>query len=123
MRCTEVRDRLVGGERASAAAHLQGCAKCAAFARRLEEVAHGLREHHSAVAPPPAFAARVLGSLPGSPQVLGWAALRMLPATLALALVLLGWALASTPAPSSLVEQVPSDDLLSWTYDSEGWDS
>ena len=94
MRCGEVRQRLMEDARGATPAdverHLDTCAVCAAFARRLEATRAGLRAHRTDHLPDPAFAARVTAALPGTTEVLGWAALRLLPAAIALAL-LCGW--------------------------------
>ncbi|MGB6640495.1 MAG: hypothetical protein WBG67_06965, partial [Thermoanaerobaculia bacterium] len=71
--------------------------------------------------PDAGFSARVVAALPNSsPDVLGWAAIRLLPATLALALVLTVWALAATPSPTSLLEQSVDEDLWTWILSSPG---
>src|SRR5436190_15930265 len=94
MRCDEARERLTAS--ASAAtdenlrAHLDACAGCAAFAQRLDATRLVLRSRRSDFVPDPAFSARVVAALPGTTELLGWAAVRLLPAALALAL-LCGW--------------------------------
>ena len=91
MRCDDARSRLVtdvGATRADAvAAHLDGCPSCAAFARHLLETRSALRAHRVDHLPDAAFAARVVARLPGPTEALGWAALRLLPAAVALALL------------------------------------
>jgi hypothetical protein len=80
-----------------------------------------LRDHHAGAEPDAGFAARVVAALPDSTsEVLGWAAIRLLPATLALALVLTAWALVVTPSPTSLVDQSADEDLWSWILSSPG---
>ncbi len=122
MNCSETRDRLgrgAGGRAAGPLAdHLADCSACRAFARRYDEARGGLREHLLEVEPGAEFAARVVARLPHRPSLLGWAALRLLPATLALALVLSGWCLLSAPAPGDLLADSPTDDPLSWVIDS-----
>jgi len=97
MRCADVRRMLMDGTVATSAArateldaHLAGCADCRAFAARREAVRAGLRAHQFEHVPDAAFAARVTAALPGPTEVLGWAAMRLLPAALALAL-LVSW--------------------------------
>jgi hypothetical protein len=119
MNCAEVRTGLVDGQAKAPSAgvleHLEECPGCVRFAERLRMATKLFREEHAGVEPDAGFAARVVASLPSSsPEVLGWAALRLLPATLALALVLTAWALAVTPSPTSLLDQSLDDDLLSW---------
>ncbi|TNF84327.1 MAG: hypothetical protein EP299_00460 [Acidobacteria bacterium] len=104
--------------------HLDECPGCARFAERLKLAAEILRNHQSGTEPDAGFATRVVAALPtSSADLLGWAAMRLLPATLALALVLTVWALAATPSPTSLVEQALGDDLWSWILDSPGGES
>ena len=117
MRCAEVKNRLVA-DRASAevAAHLEGCGSCREFSARLEATRRSLAGRLTEVEPGPGFAARVIAELAPAPDPLGWAALRVLPATLALALVLCGWALLS-PSPTELLAESPTDDLISWVLE------
>lgn len=99
------------------AAHLADCPACARLAERYERVRRDLARHHAGVEPDPGFAARVVARLPRPTEMLGWAALRLLPATLALVLVLSGWCWLAAPAPSALLDESPSDDLLAWVLD------
>lgn len=118
MNCPEVRNRLAaragGVPDAALARHLEDCPKCARFARRMTAVRDLFEAHHAEVLPDAGFAARVVARLPAPAGGMAWAAVRLLPATLALALVLTGWCLLTAPSPSSLVEEAPSDDLLTW---------
>ena len=121
MSCKEVRALLMSAksdERAKT--HLDACAECAAFARRLGLAHEALREHHARHQPDAYFAQRVKAALPGTPDLIGWAALRVLPATLAAALVLSVWCWMATPGPSAMVEESPTDDLLAWVIEEEG---
>lgn len=74
-----------------------------------------LREHHAGVEPDPGFVARVKTRLPAALDPLRWAAARLLPAGLALALLLgvLVWRElpASGDAPASV------DELAAWMVD------
>lgn len=115
MDCQTLRNQLLAGDAESTARaeHLSACAACADFARRLE----GVRRHLRAPAPPgfaphPGFAARVVARLPRSPEILGWAALRALPAALLLTFVLAWMSSAEPPSMDVLLSSEPSTDLL-----------
>jgi hypothetical protein len=99
--------------------HLESCAACSRFARRLQAARRFFREHHGNVEPDAAFAARVAARLNGGPaEMLGWAASRLLPATLALVLVLVWFAFRAEPVQQTAYEELaPTDDLLSWVLD------
>lgn len=125
MTCDEIRSRLMvveGPVPASEpiAAHLEECAACREFAGRLELARDALRAHASDHQPDPLFARRVSAALPSGPDLLGWAALRLLPATLGLALALSACCWLATPAPGELVEPSPTDDLLAWALSEDG---
>lgn len=123
MNCHRTREQLVANEwdsmAAAVEAHLETCEECTRFAGRLHMAGELLGERQLDLVPDPGFASRVVAALPEPPQLLGWAALRVLPATLALALVLVGWTFWESQAPSMLVEEAPSDDLLTWVMESE----
>ena len=125
MNCAQVR-KLLTEERTNAPSigirdHLEKCPECARFAERLELAEGILRDHHAGSEPDAGFAVRVVAALPtSSSDLLGWAAIRLLPATLALALVLTVWALAATPSPTALLEQSAEEDLWSWIMGSPG---
>jgi hypothetical protein len=100
--------------------HLETCAVCARFAERLA-IAHGLFEnHHARVSPDADFAARVVSERPQPSPVLGWAAMRLLPAAAALLLVLSVWAWLGTVTPGELVASSPTDDPVSWVLENGG---
>jgi hypothetical protein len=99
------------------AEHLEGCAACSRFAERLAMAHETLETHHAGVRPDPAFAARVVANLPEPSPVLGWAALRLLPAATALLLVLSAWVWFGTDTPSEMVAAAPTDDLVSWVLE------
>lgn len=121
MNCKETRDQLLrSATDARVDAHLRSCPGCSAFARRLGVAEETLRQHHAHHQPDPYFAQRVKAALPDAPDVLGWAAVRLLPGTLAAALVLSVWCWIATPGPDSLVEQSPTDDLLAWVIEEDG---
>lgn len=125
MNCAQVQERLADARAETPSArlleHLAECPECARFADRLHMAKELLRDHHAGAEPDAGFAARVVAALPDSTsEVLGWAAIRLLPATLALALVLTLWALVVTPSPVSLVNQSADEDLWSWILSSPG---
>ena len=94
--------------------HLDRCRACGAFAERLERAREALRGHHAGAEPDPAFAARVVARLPRRAPTIGWAALRLLPITTALLLVLSAWVWLGTKPPSEMVASGPTDDLVGW---------
>lgn len=101
------------------AAHLASCPECRRFGDRWAQVRQELRGLRSVVTPDAGFAARILERLdpPADPWL--WAARRLLPVTLALTLVLGGWCLLRTPAPSSLADELADGDLLSWVAEGD----
>lgn len=140
--CRRVRDRLCAGEAREALheetrQHLDSCAACAAFARRLGLVRQALGgplgswpEAPGAplpIQPDPGFPARVVARIERPAELLGWAAFRALPAALGLALALawLGFTSQSAPAVTAttaspqvamLDEGSPSaDQLIAWS--------
>lgn len=118
MKCRDVRDQLTARPAAPApgplADHLAGCPACSRYAARLGLAREILRHHHAGVEPDGAFAARVMVRLPRPAEMLGWAALRLMPAALAL-VVVLGWlCFARAPSPPALFVEAPTDDPLAW---------
>lgn len=85
---------------------------------KMELAKRALRDHHAGVEPDPGFVTRVKARLPVALDPLRWAAVRLLPAGLALALVLgmLVWRElpASGTAPTSV------DELAAWMVDPFG---
>ncbi len=80
---------------------------------RLEAVRLYLRGHHAGVEPDAGFAARVAARLDRpAADLLGWAAWKLLPATLALVLVLVWFAFQVTPLNEAASSQ--ADDPLTW---------
>ena len=127
MSCGELRDRLTRNADArrdpSHERHLEQCAACRTYAERLGTARQLLRAHHANLEPDASFNSRVIARLPNSPtEALGWAAVRFLPATLALALVLVWFTLQATPQPTEAadVTLAPTEDLLSWVIDPGG---
>lgn len=86
--------------------------------RKMELARRALRDHHAGVDPDPSFVARVRARLPASPDPLRWAAARLLPAGLALALVLgmLVW----RELPARGAAPVSVDELAAWMVDPLG---
>lgn len=117
MNCRMVREQLTATEsalRARLDEHLADCESCARYAERLDQARMHFREHLTEVEPDGAFAARVVTRLDAPGDVLGWAAMRLLPGTLALLLVLVVLVFATTGLPSMPVTEAPTDDLLAW---------
>lgn len=120
MNCREFRRTLME-EAGSDRRHAEGCPDCAAFFERWQAARRLLTQSHSTV-PPADFVGRVLTSLPakrGRRDPLAWAVLRLLPATSALALVLLGWCWRQTPAPAELWSRAVEQDSLTWLLELE----
>lgn len=116
--CKEIRDRLTAADGTEVAGdlrrHLESCPHCRQFAARAQAARDYLREHHAGVQPDPAFAARVTASLPDEPAgLLGWAALRVIPATLVLILVL-GWFAVRAPSTAAVADEqvAPTENLV-----------
>ena len=125
MACGQVRpqltDRQADTPDAGVFEHLEECPACSRFAERMRLAEDLFHDHHAGIEPDAGFAGRVVAALPtSSSELLGWAAMRLLPATLALALVLTVWALAATPSPTSLVQESVEGDLWSWILSSPG---
>jgi len=101
--------------------HRSRCPRCAGFAARFES-ARALLELPASgdPRPRPGFASRVVARLPERQSPLAWAAVRLLPATTALALTLLGWCWLATPAPSELWTEAGNDQVLSWVLGDNG---
>ncbi|HXO19538.1 MAG TPA: hypothetical protein VOA87_06390 [Thermoanaerobaculia bacterium] len=117
MDCDRVRDLLARVETTAPLApeserHLAACPECARFAARLAAARLALRSRLD-VRPDPTFARRVVARLPRSAEVLGWVAVRLLPAATVLALILGGIGLAQTPPASSLLgDDDPSPEAI-----------
>ncbi len=102
----------------SAEAHLATCEACSEFAVRFERARQAFADHRASHEPDPFFASRVSAQIDGDTELLGWAALKLLPATLALLLTLSAWAWWSTPGPTALAGVVaPTDDPISWAIE------
>ena len=123
MECERLRRLLTTAREQGASgveAHIEGCAPCARFARRAQAARRWFRDHHENVRPDAEFADRVMGRLERpAADLLGWAAVKLLPATLALVLLLALWSF-TKPAPGELVATHPADDdLLSWVVEQD----
>ena len=96
--------------------HVAACPECDSFRRRVDAVVGALGDHHVAITPPPDFVARVRRSLQDD-DPLAWAALRLLPATLGLVL-LLSWLnlRAVEPAATESTDD-PTTVVLNWVLD------
>jgi len=122
MDCREAREQLTrsAGESQGAALreHVGACPECGRYRERSEAARDWFRQHQAEVEPNAGFAARVAARIDERPvDVLGWAAVRLLPATLVL-VVVLGW-LASGRSPdfASIDAGDSGDDLLTWVLD------
>lgn len=120
MNCRQFRKRLPAtADSHELLRHLEGCEDCAKLAARLELARDLFREHRSEFAPDAGFTARVGAQMQvDSGSSLSWAALRVLPLTLAL-LALLTWFSWAAPHPSVEVAS-PTDDLLGWVIENDG---
>ena len=127
MNCGELRDRLTRNADArrepSTVRHIEECAACRTYVDRLSTARQLMREHHGNAEPDAGFSGRVMARLPKGPtEVLGWAAVRLLPATVALALVLAWFNFQVTPQPTTTetATVAPTEDLLAWVIDPTG---
>lgn len=125
MNCRKARARLVDGQTSGTVeTHVAGCAGCRAFASDLGAVREGLRRHHAGATPDPSFAGRVSSRLRTNEPVelLGWAAMRLLPLSLIAALILgwMVWDRSSTVADPGLQVAVESSDPLTWLFEDDG---
>ncbi len=109
--------------------HLGDCEECRRLHEKMGRMRAALRERHAGVTPDPGFASRVGARLSKQPvDLLGWAALRVLPATLVI-LAFLSWAVftgspaATTTAPTATTAQAastspsPTEDLFGWVLE------
>lgn len=126
MSCSKLRDRLTAPEKGplpeALQRHLQDCAACRRYVARVEAARTLLRDHRAEIEPDPGFAERVAGRLhEPSAEMLGWAAQRLLPATLALLLVLAWFTFSATPATTYAGEEpAPTEDLFTWVLEPSG---
>jgi hypothetical protein len=84
----------------------------------MEQARLFFRRHHANVQPDPAFADRVTARLRREPvELLGWAALRLLPATLALVLILAWLAFQAAGSNEVQIAEAGSGDLIGWVLE------
>lgn len=81
---------------------------------RARSVHAALRAHHAGIEPDAAFAARVLARLPEAESPLAWAAMRLLPAGLVLAVLLAGAAFEIGRTPAEFPAAGAGSDLLAY---------
>ncbi len=85
------------------------------LAARLEQARLYFREHHAGVEPDAGFSGRVAARLDRpAAEILGWAAWKLLPATLAVALVLAWFALRVAPGTEPATWISPTEDPVEW---------
>lgn len=99
--------------------HVADCDDCAHFAERLEQVERALGDDHLQVAPPIGFAGRIRARLPPDDDPLVWAALRLLPATLGL-ILLLSWLNFQSGETDEVELADPTAAVLTWVIDPAG---
>ncbi len=86
-----------------------------------EFVRRYLRQRHAKVEPDPAFAERVLARLARRPaELMGLAALRLLPATLALVMVLAWLSIRAGADSQPTAPQTTGDDMIGWLIEDTG---
>ena len=91
--------------------------------KRTEAARLFFRTHHAQVEPDAGFAVRVAAQLDRKPvDLMSSAALKLLPGTLALVLIL-AWFASRTPEPSVNSATSSSDDLLTWVLDESSVES
>lgn len=128
MNCHELRESLLtpngADRRAEVEAHIGNCPDCARYAARFRQVLRILQDRHAEVEPGPEFVSRVVSQFATQPvEILGWAAWRLIPATLALVAALFWWTVQTTPDPAALLAESPTEDVLTWITGANGADS
>ncbi len=118
MNCRQARKLLTHsmGANAQARRHAASCGACSRFATRLKEIDRALVAPRSEISPPPGFARRVRSRLAPTEDLIGWAALRLLPATLAVVL-LLSWLNLRGESVQNAAAENPTDAVVSWMLD------
>lgn len=120
MKCTRTREQLLKTGAAAgdqdARRHLDECAACRSFAERLQQVRAGLRRHHAGIEPDPAFSQRLSARLEqeDSPLLMGHVALRLLPLSAALLVVLLLVSAGTPRLENNTAEEPTEDAYISW---------
>jgi hypothetical protein len=125
MRCRTLRSDCSSGELAlrdpRAVEHVRECADCRAFLARLETAREVLATPLCDARPDAGFAARVAARLPRPVEILGMAALRLLPAAVALLLALAAYGQGQPPSAADLWLLEPSSgQLLAWSVLADG---
>ena len=126
MSCDDIRNRLTSGnaEALDVSEHLDRCDACEHYAARIGIARQLFREHHANVEPDGHFPGRVAARLHLQPaSTLGWAAVRILPATFAMLLILAWLSWQATPDPASSILASPIEDPLGWVLDPSGFGS
>jgi predicted anti-sigma-YlaC factor YlaD len=115
--CDEVRGKpasLTAEERR----HLEDCPACRRYVERAAAAKRYFEEHRSDAVPDAGFAARVADHVNGrTAGAIGWAAMRLLPATAALAVILAWFAFQAAPSQEVVEVASPTEDILSWVLD------
>ena len=121
MNCRRARTLMTGPDANLGAVrrHVADCDDCARFVQRLEVVERALGDHHLQVAPPIGFASRIRAGLVRHEDPLTWAALRLLPATLGLVL-LLSWLNFHGGGSFEAEVEDPTTAVLNWVIDPLG---
>ena len=98
--------------------HLAGCDDCRRIQAALHETGAMLRSRHAGVVPDAGFATRVRARLQREPtQQLATAALRLLPVTVIILLLLSWLAFTATPQAEALQGEAPTEDVLAWVLE------
>jgi predicted anti-sigma-YlaC factor YlaD len=116
-KCDEVRGKpasLTGEERR----HLEDCPACRRYVERAAAAKRYFEEHRSDAVPDAGFVARVAERVNGrTAGAIGWAAMRLLPATAVMAVILAWFAFQAAPSQEVVEAVSPTEDLLSWVLD------
>ena len=124
MRCNAVRDSLLrpgtGPSREAATGHLAACPACRRFALGLAATRRDLRDHHAGIEPDAAFATRLSNRLETDPQeIAGRAALRLLPLSVALLLLLLLISAGTAPLEQAPTSEETTQAYLNWVLQAQ----
>jgi predicted anti-sigma-YlaC factor YlaD len=116
-KCDELRETLTSMTEEQRR-HLDECPACRRYAGRAAAAKRYFENHRSDATPDASFAARVAGRVNGSTAgAMGWAAMRLLPATAVLAVILAWFAFQAAPSQETAAVVSPTEDLLSWVLD------
>jgi predicted anti-sigma-YlaC factor YlaD len=100
--------------------HLADCEDCRNLKAALDATGSMLRSRHAGVVPDGAFATRVRARLQREPaQVLATAALRLLPVTVLLLLLISWLAFTATPQAEFGDSAAPTEDVLAWVLEGQ----